>query len=324
MIVRQNKFNKDEKVTFTFDSNGGKTVKIIKVERGKEVTLPNTVRDGYSFQGWYINDKKATTTVIAENNTTYKAKWEKNLEETKSFTITFDSTGGTEVENITIDCEKPITLPDNITRNGYTFITWVDENLVPIQSGALLECQDITLYAKWNKVDERENYSCPKGYSLEDNKCVAESPIITSCPEGTKGDGNLCIQVSDYIKGTRTCGKKIVNMGGGSTPTVDGIKVDAGITYCYYGEVLDDKETCHARGRSWCNSCNKCYIEMDHNYTITCPEDYQYYSSNDILNKFGGYNNEGCYRKVERLISCEKDFNFENGRCIKTVEPIIQ
>ena len=78
LIVRQNKFNKDEKVTFTFDSNGGRTVKIIKVERGKEVTLPNTVRDGYSFQGWYINDKKATTTVIAENNTTYKAKSRRN------------------------------------------------------------------------------------------------------------------------------------------------------------------------------------------------------------------------------------------------------
>lgn len=151
IIMKHNEIVKEDLVTFTFDSNGGSTVKIIKTTKGSEVDLPNCVREGYAFIGWFVKDQKASEKVNATKNTTFKAAWEKLPETTRYYIISFDSTGGTEVEDLVMECGKKVTLPENITRKGYTFITWLDEESNPINNDSLLNCEDITLSAKWKK-----------------------------------------------------------------------------------------------------------------------------------------------------------------------------
>ena len=68
--------------------------------------------------------------------------------------ITFNSKGGSEVKNITLECDKTLSLPKNPTRDGYTFRTWEDKHGTPILSGAKLSCEDVTLYAVWDKNEE--------------------------------------------------------------------------------------------------------------------------------------------------------------------------
>ncbi len=206
IIIKHNESNIDGKITFTFDSNGGSTVKIMKLTKGEKVNLPNTTREGYTFKGWYVKNKKQASKVTATKNTTFKAEWEKIPEDAKTFTISFDSTGGTEVSDLIVECDKEVNLPEDVTREGYSFITWIDDNATPIRSGALLSCEDITLYAKWKKEDDsknpekkeekQKNYTCQEG-TLDGNKCIIETVVKEKCPDGTKEiDGGVCATIN--------------------------------------------------------------------------------------------------------------------------------
>ena len=85
-------------VTITFKTDGGTAVEQLKVKKGSEVTLPTTTKDGYNFLGWYRNEKKLKSSIKVEKDITVTAKWDKIPEGVKTFTITFDSKGGSKVE----------------------------------------------------------------------------------------------------------------------------------------------------------------------------------------------------------------------------------
>ena len=72
-----------EKVTITFDSNGGSKVNSITIKKGAALTLPgNPTYNGYTFVAWTTKDGKAVAnkTKFSENTTLY-AKWEKVKQE---------------------------------------------------------------------------------------------------------------------------------------------------------------------------------------------------------------------------------------------------
>ena len=319
-----------EEVTITFDTDGGKEVESIKVEKGKTATLPTVEKDGYKFIGWYKADEKIESDYQFNEDVTLKAKWEKIKEEVKTFTVTFDSKGGSSVKKITVTCGNNLPTLSKPTKDGYTFVSWADKNGKVIESGAKLSCENVTLYANWEKVEPKKTYSCPDGYYLDGTNCKTTKEPTRTCPSDTKVDGSLCIRISDYKQGTRACGKKTVHYGGGHTEEVQGVKVDAGTTFCYYGEVKDSYENnqanCTSRGHKWANSLGKCYVDMDQNYTTECPLDYQYYTSAQILEKFGGHNNGGCYKKVAKNETCDtaNGYVLTAGSCVKTIEATLK
>lgn len=95
---------------------------------GVGATLPTNVsRTGYDFVGWFENSgftgaavTNISTTAIGAKE--YWAKWTP-----KSYTITFDSNGGSAVASITQGYETSVTPPANPTRTGYTFANWSPE-----------------------------------------------------------------------------------------------------------------------------------------------------------------------------------------------------
>lgn len=151
----------EEVVTFTvtFDTQGGSNVAPITIGQGNAITLPeNPTKDGYIFDGWYIDkdllNEFVETQTIAGNITLY-AKWKEDDGGTKpapqSYTITFDSQGGSEVSPITIEEGNSITLPENPTKEGYIFDGWyVDKELLNKFVATQTIAENITLYAKWN------------------------------------------------------------------------------------------------------------------------------------------------------------------------------
>ncbi len=77
------KETKEETITITFDVDGGKEVKELTVKIDEEVELPDTEKEGYTFKGWYLDDKKVDTKTSFKKDTSLKAKWEKVEEKKK-------------------------------------------------------------------------------------------------------------------------------------------------------------------------------------------------------------------------------------------------
>ena len=123
------------KYTITFDTNGGSEIAPVTQDYGTNITAPaDPTREGYTFIGW---DRDIPTTMPAEN-VTITAKWKVN-----SYTITFDTAGGSEIASITQDYGTAITVPESPTREGYTFIGW--DKAIP----ATMPAENVTITAQW-------------------------------------------------------------------------------------------------------------------------------------------------------------------------------
>ena len=121
--------------TITFDTNGGTSIPAITQAFGTPVTAPaDPTQTGYTFVGW---DIKIPATMPAEN-ITIKAKWSAN-----SYTITFDTDGGTSIPAITQAFGTTVTAPADPTKTGYTFVGW------DIKIPATMPASNITLTAMW-------------------------------------------------------------------------------------------------------------------------------------------------------------------------------
>ena len=95
---------------------------------------------GYTFGGWNKADGTAwdyASDKVTDNITLY-AKWAAN-----TYTITFDTAGGSEIAPITQDYGTAITAPADPTREGYTFIGW--DKAIP----STMPAENVTVTAKW-------------------------------------------------------------------------------------------------------------------------------------------------------------------------------
>jgi uncharacterized repeat protein (TIGR02543 family) len=135
--------------TITFNSNGGSAVTAITQGSGSAVAAPSDpTKAGYAFAGWYSNSGLTTPytfTTMPASNTTLYAKWTVN-----SYTITFNSNGGSAVTAITQDYGTSVSAPTAPTKAGYTFAGWhSDAGLTTSYSFTTMPASSITLYADW-------------------------------------------------------------------------------------------------------------------------------------------------------------------------------
>ena len=116
----------------------------------------------YNDKGIFTNTYKCsdgkTKTVLKTSKYVCSIKNNKEEDKKDTITITFDTKEGNKIDSITINKNTELTLPKDPTRDGYIFNGWVDKNEIPIYDKVLLE-EDITLYAVWEKVENKENSS---------------------------------------------------------------------------------------------------------------------------------------------------------------------
>ncbi len=100
--------------TVTFKDHDDTTLKTEEVEEGTSATPPaDPTRTGYTFTGWDVDFSNVTGSL------TITAQYTIN-----SYTLTFDSAGGSAVDSITQNYGTAITPPANPTKTGYTFTAW--------------------------------------------------------------------------------------------------------------------------------------------------------------------------------------------------------
>lgn len=319
-----------------FDTDGGSKIDDMIVEVGKELVLPsNPTKKGYTFDSWVDSKGKEVkdnaVLDVDDEEITLLAKWVK-ADEKKTYVVTFDTKGGSSISKMTVDCSKYLKLPKNPTKKGYTFVRWEDKNGTPIYNDANLACENITLYAVWEKEGSSDAtttkevvYSCPSGYTLNGQKCTIEAAASESCPSGTYEYDGKCVTVTyDAREDAKvSCGKKTVHYGMGHTGEEQGVPYQLGTWYCYYGEVTPNpgQSTCTSQGRKWVSTVGKCYYDSDQNTTRTCTHLSNYvYIANPASVRPGATLNGGCYPIQNKTKSCESGYTLTNDKCVKTID----
>ena len=159
----RNAFLEGFNFTLDFDTQGGSSVSNDTVASGATTTLPTTpTRSGYTFQNWNTLANGSGTAYSAgatytmpSNDTTLYAIWEAVAPDT--FTLSFDTQGGSTVSDATVASGGTTTLPIAPTRTGYTFQNWntlANGSGTAYSAGATytMPSNDTTLYAIWEAV----------------------------------------------------------------------------------------------------------------------------------------------------------------------------
>ena len=150
ILIKNNK-----KYTITFDTQGGNKIEAVTVKVNETAVLPkNPEKEGYIFLHWVDEENKIVSgnfKVTRDRKLT--AKWAEPTQEV--ITVSFDTDGGTEIEDILLIKGETLKLPDNPTKEGYIFKNWVDKNETPIYEDVLL-AEDTVLKAIWEKEEEKK------------------------------------------------------------------------------------------------------------------------------------------------------------------------
>ena len=137
----------------TFDSDGGSAVEAQEVIRGHQATKPaDPTKEGFTFDSWQTPDgKKFDFGSPVDSDITLKAKWTEKKPDT--FTVSFETNGGSAVEKQTVEKGKTAANPTAPTRKGYSFSGWYsDKDLKTAYDFTSAVTADVTLYAKWTEI----------------------------------------------------------------------------------------------------------------------------------------------------------------------------
>ena len=129
-----------------FNSNGGTAISdVVVVLNGKAQKPKDPTRKGYVFDGWYLGNTKYNFNTPVTSDITLTAHWK-----TATYTVKFDSNGGSKVSSKKVQYGKKVSQPANPTRSKYTFVGWYKGSKKYNFKSTVTA--NITLTAKWKKV----------------------------------------------------------------------------------------------------------------------------------------------------------------------------
>lgn len=179
----------DEVGVYYYDDTDRNTQSLITLGQGCSFTLvldDETISGTYSLDGETLTltqtDSKTLTATLRNDviTLTYENVQMRFLKKLY-FTVTFDTTGGSEVEAVSVLNGKAVSKPvSDPTREGYVFLGWYTDAQFtsPYLFGAQPVTGDLTLYARWAQTTPGEaeyTISYDLGYDGEE---IADSQTI--------------------------------------------------------------------------------------------------------------------------------------------------
>ena len=175
--------------------NGNELFKSIEYTiETKSIEIPDFSKEGYTFSGWFAKDSSSEffySPGVTVGNIDVYAKLKLN-----SYTITFDSNGGSDGGHITQDYDSTLGKLPTPTYDGYNFIGWFEDNgtFSKAFTATKMPAGDITLYAKWEVISYNITYvlnggtndpANPTSYTVE----TATITLQDATKEGYTFDG---------------------------------------------------------------------------------------------------------------------------------------
>ena len=149
---------------------------------------------GDTFAVWAISPDQ--TIGIAEaslpavtGDVTYYAAFSPTL---RSYTITFNSNGGSTVSSQTVDYDTTAAEPDAPAKTGHSFACWcIDSGLTSAYDFSTPVADDITLYAKWTPNTYTLFFDAQGGDSTESSRIVTYKEPVGVLPVASKAGHTL-------------------------------------------------------------------------------------------------------------------------------------
>ncbi len=169
--------------TVSFDSDGGSAVADMIATYNKAFTLPDKepTKKGYTFGGWYNGGTQYNGGLWQrDSGLTLKAKWT-----ARTYTVSFDSDGGSAVADMTATYAQEFTLPKAPTKIGYTFDGWYDGG-TQYKGGFWQRDSGLTLKAKWTARTYTVSFDSDGGSAVEDMSVTYDQEFTLPDKKPTK------------------------------------------------------------------------------------------------------------------------------------------
>lgn len=236
------------KFIVTFDNEGTKTQEII--DAGSKITEPTApTKEGYRFDGWYYDNNGGKAKWDFDTDTvtramTLTAKW------VRTYTVTFETSGGSAVAPVTVDAGSTATKPADPTKSGHNFGGWYKDSTLqtPWDFANGTVTADTTLYAKWTANPPAPSYDdSDPTYAV--SAPAAENGSVTVSPKNASAGSTVTITVKpdsgyvlETISATDRNGNdlKLTDRGNGKyTFTMPGSRVEVKVTFMEDNSVLN-------------------------------------------------------------------------------------
>ena len=200
------------KITYVLNGGANPQNQVLEYTYEDAVALPKPTKTGYTFVGWFTDDK-FTSSVVTElknehGDKTFYANYKIN-----QYTISFDTNGGTEVEAIKQNYATSVSAPSAPAKNGYKFEGWYSDSALKNKyTFTTMPAQNVTLYAKWtletykityNLEGGTNNKNNPTSYNIESADITLEAATKGGCAfVGWYSDSGYKNKVTKIAKGT--------------------------------------------------------------------------------------------------------------------------
>lgn len=191
--------------TLSFQAGNGQEFEDVVYTYGSEKSLPNPVKEGYSFKGWICTDEGVEVEGLAPiyaitadlyGDYVLIAKWENS-----KYAVNLDANGGqtlTPQAIIAYETEYKLNVPNKI---GYTFLGWfdgTDEGATQYTDGNGISKQNWkhaengkTLYAKWRINTYTVRYETGSNASDVEPQTYEHGNVLVLAEKPVHADGKL-------------------------------------------------------------------------------------------------------------------------------------